>query len=422
MSISVTQVIADNIKKQRNEKKWSQDDLAAKLQIARPTISKWENALSEPSSSQLAEIAKIFGVSTDLMIGNSAKKPEKIMIVDTSVLMKKPVLINELDDIVDEIIIPDIVYKELNFQKDKNTRGSQKQKAWLAMANIQNQLEKPLTKVKMIETQYKHDLNNDEKIATVAKERANQSLLDKIYVYTDDIYFSSLFENYANVKVVTPKTFEDVFPTNNKADPLLMQELFSAVKLNNADAVKRIDETRVDINKLDSETGFTPLILAIRNKNIKMINCLMEKFPNLNLETKDKNRYIFTPLLNACQMQNLEVIKILVEAGADVNMAGSGTNHGNTPLMVCAWEGFIDGVKYLMEQDVSYNQQDNNGYTALHKACIKNKYAIIKLLIPVTDLKIRDHKHRLAIECIDPNNSNSKSLYDLFIKLGKNNE
>ena len=272
MSISVTQVIADNIKKQRNEKKWSQDDLAAKLQIARPTISKWENALSEPSSSQLAEIAKIFGVSTDLMIGNSAKKPEKIMIVDTSVLMKKPVLINELDDIVDEIIIPDIVYKELNFQKDKNTRGSQKQKAWLAMANIQNQVEKPLTKVKMIETQYKHDLNNDEKIATVAKERANQSLLDKIYVYTDDIYFSSLFENYANVKVVTPKTFEDVFPTNNEADPLLMQELFSAVKLNNADAVKRIDETRVDINKLDSETGFTPLILAIRNKNIKMIN------------------------------------------------------------------------------------------------------------------------------------------------------
>jgi len=422
MSQNFTQVIADNIRKLRIDKKWSQDDLANKMQIARPTISKWENAQSEPSSSQLAELAKIFGVSSEVLLGSLSKQAQRVVVVDTSVLIKKPIVINELLDIFDEVIIPEIVIKELNYQKDKKPKNSVNQRAWLAMANLQEKLNMNIDKIKITSTEFNPEDTNDQRIATIAKQRANLSVYDQVYIYTDDIYFKFLVENYTNLKVVSPKTFEEIFPDDDESDPIAMQELFAAIKLKSVDAIKNIDERKININKHDKETGYTPIIAAVRNRDNKMIKALLDKFSNIDLEIKDKSKYIFTPLLNACQTQNIESMRMLVEAGADVNMCGSGNNHGNTPLMVCAWEGFVDGVKYLMDQDLSYNQQDNNGYTALHKACIKNNYGITKLLLPHTDLKIRDHKNRLAIECIDSNHGNSKALYQLFRNPGKGND
>lgn len=421
MSQNRTQVIADNIRKYRLEKKWSQDDLANKMKIARPTISKWENAQSEPSSSQLAELSEIMGISPEVLLGSSSKKPQKVIVLDTSVLIKKPVVINELIETFDEVIIPDIVINELNYQKDKKPKRSVNQRAWLAMANIQEKIDNKNPKIKVCTIEYGQEDDNDQKIARIAKQRASLSIKDQVYIYTDDIYFKFLVENYSNLTVVTPKNYEELFPDEDESDPIVMQELFAAIKLKNVEIMNRLDEKKININKHDKETGYTPMIAAVRNNDQKMIIALLSKFSNIDLEIKDKSKYIFTPLLNACQTQKLDVIKLLVDAGADVNRSGSGKNHGNTPLMVCAWEGFTEGVKYLIEQEVSYNQQDNNGYTALHKACIKNNYGIAKLLINQTDLSIRDHTHRLAIECIDPKHHNSKALYELFRNAGTPN-
>jgi len=418
---NTTQIIADNIKKLRIEKKWSQDDLATKLNIARPTISKWENAQSEPSASQVADLCRLFGVSTEVMYGNMSKQSQKAVVVDTSILMKKPSIVPELLELFDEVIIPDIVIKELNYQKDKKPKGSENQRAWLAMANLTTLINQKTPRLEYVESEINPDTKNDDKIAGIAIKRAIKSINDQVYIYTNDIYFRFLVERYSNLTILTPMNFEEYFPANDEFDPILTQELFSAIKSKDLEALRKIDPKKVNINKHDTETGYTPLILAIRSRNQKLISLLIEKFKNINLELKDKSKYTFTPLLNACQIQNLDIMKLLIEAGADVNMCGSGVNHGNTPLMVCAWESFIDGVKFLMDQDVSYNQQDNNGFTALHKACIKHSLPIARLLINETDLKIRDHKNKLAIEHIDPNHNNSKALYDLFRNAGNLN-
>lgn len=421
MSQNITQVLADNIKKFRLENKWSQDDLANKINIARPSISKWENAQSEPSSSQLHELSKVFNVSTDILMGSPSKQSQKVIIIDTSILIKKPIVIDELISFFDEVIIPDIVIREINYIKDKKPKRSENQKAWLAMVNIQRIIDSNNPKLKVVKSEYVLDSINDEKIANIAKSRAIQSINDQVYIYTDDVYFHFLIEKYANLHIVTPKNYDTLFPESDDSDPIIMQEFFAAIKLRNYDYIEKFDNKNININKHDSETGFTPLIQAVRYRDNKMIKTLINKYPNINLELKDKSRYIFTPLLNACQTKNLDSMRILIDAGADVNMGGSGKNHGNTPIMVCAWEGFYEGVKLLMDTDISYNQQDFNGYTALHKACIKHFYPIVKLLIEKTDLKIRDHQHRLALECIDPNNSNSKALYELFRIKGENN-
>jgi ankyrin repeat protein len=97
-------------------------------------------------------------------------------------------------------------------------------------------------------------------------------------------------------------------------------------------------------------------------------------------------------------MQNLKLMKLLVDAGADVDVGSSGDNSGNTPLMVCAWHGFYEGVNYLVEQGANLNQTDSNGFTALTKACIKGHSACAELLIDGTDLNIRSRENKKAVE------------------------
>ena len=48
---------------------WSQVELAKRLQVAKQTVSNWENENIQPSIEMLVRIAKLFGVSTDYLLG-----------------------------------------------------------------------------------------------------------------------------------------------------------------------------------------------------------------------------------------------------------------------------------------------------------------------------------------------------------------
>lgn len=48
---------------------WSQVELARRLQVAKQTISNWENENIQPSIEMLVRIAKLFHVSTDYLLG-----------------------------------------------------------------------------------------------------------------------------------------------------------------------------------------------------------------------------------------------------------------------------------------------------------------------------------------------------------------
>ena len=45
--------------------------MAEQFSVSQSTYNNWENSLTQPSISQLIEIAKFFGVSVDYLIGNS---------------------------------------------------------------------------------------------------------------------------------------------------------------------------------------------------------------------------------------------------------------------------------------------------------------------------------------------------------------
>ncbi|MBR3995062.1 MAG: helix-turn-helix domain-containing protein [Clostridia bacterium] len=66
-------MLSENIKNLRKENGMSQEELAAKLNVVRQTVSKWEQNLSVPDSEMLISIAEIFDVSVSQLLGETVE-------------------------------------------------------------------------------------------------------------------------------------------------------------------------------------------------------------------------------------------------------------------------------------------------------------------------------------------------------------
>ena len=64
-----TNMIADTIKMLRTSQNITQSELAKKLGITRSSVNAWEMGISVPSTSYLVELATLFHVSTDYLLG-----------------------------------------------------------------------------------------------------------------------------------------------------------------------------------------------------------------------------------------------------------------------------------------------------------------------------------------------------------------
>ncbi len=416
MSDFTRQDLGNRIEDLRKKKNMTQTDLAEAAQTTRTTVSKWETGDSEPSATQLRLVADSLGVSVDYLLGNDASVGEKICVLDTCIILNRPRVIDLLvkTGLYDKIVIPDVVTDELNYQKDHG-RGSNKQRAWLAMVTIEHQK----NNITFDNTGFKKGEINDDKIMSVAKKYALLNINNVADVLTNDVYFSLKHETFG-IKNINIKSFNDIealLYKNDSFDEYDTQRFIGAVKSNKVDQVKKAYKNSVDINRVDSQTGHTPLIIAIRAKNHEILKYLLS-LEEIDIEKRDSDKYAFTPLLHACQLKDLEAMKILIENGASVNASSRGKNIGNTPLMVCSWKyPFIEGIKLLMENEgLSYNQQDFNGFTALHKACVWNHYEVIKLLIDRVDNNIEDFKNKKAVEYLDPKHQNFAKISALFNK------
>lgn len=403
----ITDQIGKNIRFLREGKKMSQQDLANKVNVARPVISNWENGKNEPSSSQLIKLSQTFDRPADEILG-IASDSQTLVIVDTSALIKRPTFLVELIKKFDEVIVPDIVISELNNLKDRG-KPVVKQKAWLVMSSINN-LKDKLT----IANNQKDDGNNDEKIADIAINRAKAKINNEVYLLSDDIYFQFLCEKVKNLSPITPKNYAQQFAnTDSEFDPVKSIEFISLIKSKNIEAVKAFDLNDVDVNFYDPDDGMTPLIAAIRSRKNDMLKYILS-LQNVDIDKQDKHKYYFSPIHHATQLKNLTMIKILAEHGADIDLGSGGKNAGNTPLMVSAWHGFELGVDFFIEHGACLNQQDSNGYTALFKACIKNNENIINKLAPITDLSIRCRKNKTAPNYLNPKKINHQKVTLLF--------
>lgn len=69
-------ILADKIINLRKKAGWSQDELAAQLNVTRQSVSKWEGAQSVPDLERIVKLSRIFGVTTDYLLKDELESEE----------------------------------------------------------------------------------------------------------------------------------------------------------------------------------------------------------------------------------------------------------------------------------------------------------------------------------------------------------
>jgi len=82
--------IGTKIRDLRKQAHLSQTELGKKVSVSQQTVTAWENNKAEPSSSAVAQLADIFNVTTDYLLGRPNKqetKKDDVELSDDDVIM-----------------------------------------------------------------------------------------------------------------------------------------------------------------------------------------------------------------------------------------------------------------------------------------------------------------------------------------------
>ncbi|RAX55327.1 hypothetical protein CCY99_01110 [Helicobacter sp. 16-1353] len=345
------------------------------------------------------------------------------------------------------MLIPTTVMRELTHIKDRkkshNSTSADRQNAkmaWEVLVTLNDCILTYSTKVYKIDNEkYKipdstqkgaNNIKNDHKLMALADDISRKNL-GKVHIVHNDVDFAV----YSGVAI----TIAEYFAKRNKiADYTDIDKLDK--EFNNLESLREIIK-RVDINAY-LENGATLLINTIKcnmpeqikarggvripdRKVIEKIKFLLDNGADLN--KNDNGYHCLPPLSHSIQLREsygFDIFKLLIERDCDINKASrddsnpkkiGGLNEGNTPLMIACFHSKKKFIHMLCERDeISINQQDNNGFTALIKCALK-RYETIKQnkphelndelyeyirAQPKVDISIRDRNNHTAQDWI----------------------
>ncbi len=325
----------------------------------------------------------------------------RIIVIDTNSILNCPQVIDQAIDSYDKVYIPKVVINELNFQKDRGTPEKRKL-AGLCLGKIID------NKSRIIRAESNCYGRNDDKIYFVAEETALNNANSEVYILTNDKdYKLKGKRDLSNLFIINSKDFMDDINNDSAYDYKLSKDFYDAVNYGDIDSVKSLICDTINVNYVDGDTGYTPLIQAVRNKDYRMVHFLVN-LNNIKLNEVDEKKYCLPAISHAIQMHNISLVRILIESGANVNAPSRNeTNYFNTPLMIAAWSGDYEIVKLLVENGACINQVDRkNGFTALIKAAFKNEFSIAKYLVDAgADASIQSFEEKTALDYAKENHS-----------------
>ncbi|MFA4828453.1 MAG: ankyrin repeat domain-containing protein [Thermodesulfovibrionales bacterium] len=187
-----------------------------------------------------------------------------------------------------------------------------------------------------------------------------------------------------------------LLPSSSMAGDKKLPELHEAAISGDIEKVSQLLAQGGDIN-LATDSGITPLHMAIRAKKIKMVEFLLGKGANVHAKRRGHFLEGTTSLAIAVYNKDVDIITLLLNRGADVNQmidqmtiwdqstqkgAQKGKAYSNTTALHAAiGGGNIEIVKLLMNHGANVNAKDKSGMTPLHIAATKGNHEAINLLL-----------------------------------------
>jgi ankyrin repeat protein len=176
-----------------------------------------------------------------------------------------------------------------------------------------------------------------------------------------------------------------------------------------------MQDPKFNINKMNDESGLTPLAIAVSHKHFPAIDFLLERGVDVDGINFDET----TPLSTACIQGDVEVVEKLLKHGANVNKT---TKSGLTPLIQTCFsvsfnENAISVVKILLNAGANLNQPTFTGDQAIHIACQNENLSLVKLLVDhgsEINSANQDKKRPLEIA----KESKNRELVDFLIQHG----
>ncbi|KAK9890710.1 hypothetical protein WA026_012059 [Henosepilachna vigintioctopunctata] len=118
------------------------------------------------------------------------------------------------------------------------------------------------------------------------------------------------------------------------------------------------------------------LMSAIRSQKFGLIRKIIKaRHDLLEIENKKCN----TPLVHAILDNDLKMVNLLLHLGSDINKPLTYSN--KTPLMVAISHGFFELVKFLVNKGAYLNDKDINGLGILHIAVDSGNYEIVQYFV-----------------------------------------
>ncbi len=316
--------------REKNHK--SQSEMADLLCCNKSTLSRVEKQGGDTSYKTVLQFAKDYCDKLGLTEEQKALflRGEKVVVTDTSALLKNVQLIDELAKEYSRVVVPSVVIDELDYIKDHNTNNLAA-KAWQIIKSIGDN---PNVQTETCESDGE-EANNDAKIISVARKVASEySCMVDIITYDAGFAARLSVDDSAETNAVKALYLEDYYAT--KQD-LMDVGSFKKIDEYYADSYDDIEKqlgitipNRKDINAYLSN-GFTLIISVVRNKYVPM-HQRKEKIRWLiahgaDVDRRDNAKYYFPPLSHSIQNNDFEMFKFLLhDCGANPNV-GSRNPH-----------------------------------------------------------------------------------------------
>jgi ankyrin repeat protein/transcriptional regulator with XRE-family HTH domain len=337
---------------------------------------------------------------------------EKAVIMDTSALIERHTLLDELCEEYSYVFVPSFVIDELGDIENNNPNDYGREASAL-LRNIHED-ERIYTKVYSIPTNTKSMIVD---IANAVIEDTNCSVDIITYDYKVAIQIGGCVDKESKFNllflddyVATKQNLVNMKYLNELND--YYAESYEDVKIELGLPLQISNNADINLDAYLSD-GSTLIISAVNNKAVspkqrmEKIRWLVEKGADIN--KRDCGDEYLPPISHAIRNKDFAMFMFLYkECNADPNVGSKYPydlgkhrykNDGNMPLMIAAWNNQIDIVKVLCaDERVSKNQQDGkNGYTALIKACYWGYKECRKILEEAgADTTILDHSGMTA--------------------------